>query len=96
MQIDHICRVKHCVRPDHLRAVTNKQNHENMTAQKRSRTGIRGVYYDKRGYYYIQVTHNGKRHCGRTYTAIDEAERAAVALRNSLFTHNDIDRRRSA
>lgn len=92
MQIDHICRVRTCVRPEHLRVVTNKQNHENIVAQKRSKTGARGVYYDRRGYYYVQVTHNGQRHCRGTFATKAEAERVAIALRNELFTHNDTDR----
>ena len=96
MQVDHICRVTLCVRPDHLRLATNKQNHENVVAQRDSKTGVRGVYYDPRvGTYYVQVTHNGNRHCGRTYSSLDEAERAAIALRNRLYTHNDTDRRAS-
>ena len=30
MQLDHLCRVRHCVRPDHLEVVTNREN--NMRA----------------------------------------------------------------
>jgi len=26
LQIDHLCRVRHCVNPDHLEPVTNKEN----------------------------------------------------------------------
>lgn len=26
MEIDHLCRVRHCVRPDHLRVVTHAEN----------------------------------------------------------------------
>lgn len=26
MQLDHLCRVRHCVRPDHLEPVTNREN----------------------------------------------------------------------
>lgn len=26
LQLDHVCRVRHCVRPDHLEAVTQKEN----------------------------------------------------------------------
>jgi hypothetical protein len=94
MQIDHMCRVKLCVRPDHLRVVTNKQNHENTVAQSNNRSsGCRGVYRDNRtGRYYVQVTHNGKRYCRGTFSNLTDAVSAAVALRNSLFTHNDTDR----
>ena len=87
MHIDHVCRNTLCVNPSHLRLATNKQNHENLIA--RSSSGKRGVYWDKRTQrWYIQVTHNGKRHCGPTYATLEEADQAAVELRNKLFTHN--------
>jgi hypothetical protein len=92
MQVDHICRVTLCVNPSHLRLATNKQNHENTVAHIDSKTGVRGVYYDKRGYYYVQVTHHGKFHFGGNHPTLENAERAAIALRNQLYTHNDTDR----
>lgn len=91
IQVDHICRVTLCVNPAHLRLATNKQNHENIVAHSDSQTGVRGVYYDNRGYYYVQVGHNGERHSGGTHSTIGHAEQAAIKLRNRLFTHNDTD-----
>jgi hypothetical protein len=42
--LDHECRNRACVNPDHLRQVTNKQNMENLSAEStRSSSGIRGV-----------------------------------------------------
>lgn len=26
LTLDHLCRVRHCIRPDHLEVVTNKEN----------------------------------------------------------------------
>jgi hypothetical protein len=90
-ELDHKCQTKLCVRPEHLRDATRKQNRENMGAQRNSQSGIRGVY-PKRGGWYVEVKHNGKTHWGGSYTDLDEAERAAINLRNILYTHNDADR----
>ena len=93
MQIDHICRVTLCVNPDHLRVVTNKQNHENIVAHADSRSGVRGVSWNKRqNKWEVQVGHNGQRHCwGPGFDDLTDAEQAAIELRNRLFTHNDTD-----
>lgn len=34
LQIDHLCRVKHCVNPDHLEAVTASENVRRMTPHR--------------------------------------------------------------
>jgi hypothetical protein len=94
MQVDHLCREPLCVRPDHLRLATNKQNLEHRGAQVNNRSsGVRGVYLDRDcGRWYVQVTHHDVTHNGGRYDTVEEAERAAVTLRNRLFTHNDLDR----
>src|SRR5690606_27097996 len=49
MLLDHTCHIRNCVRPDHLRIATNKQNGENRAgAQRNSRSGVRGVFWDER------------------------------------------------
>lgn len=91
--IDHICRNPPCVNPEHLRAVTQKQNMENRTgAHKNSRSGVRGVIWSKQaGKWTVSVRHYGKRYHGGTFVDIAEAESAAIALRNRLFTCNNAD-----
>lgn len=37
--------------------------------------------------------HHGRTYHGGYFHDLADAERAAIALRNSLFTHNDTDRR---
>jgi hypothetical protein len=92
MQIDHICRVRACVNPAHLRLATNKQNRENTVAFSNNAVGIRGVYWMRRERkWQVQVGHHGRRYSGGYFTDVTEAERAAIALRNRLFTHNDTD-----
>lgn len=96
--IDHICRNRLCVRPEHLRAATRKQNAENRGVDRSSRTRIRGVYLKGTDSatglprYGVQVGHNGRKHFGGYFSDLELAEKAAVELRNRLFTHNDGDR----
>lgn len=93
--IDHACHNRSCVNPDHLRPVTQKQNLENqVSATRTSKSGVRGVfYYPSRKKYVGGVRHHKKLHHVGYFATIEEAERAVIAKRNELFTHNDADRR---
>ncbi|MBL3699271.1 HNH endonuclease signature motif containing protein [Leucobacter luti] len=84
--IDHICRTRSCVRPSHLRLATTKQNAENRGAVRGSATGVRGVTVEN-GKYRVHAMHNGAGHYGGHFSDLAEADRAARALRASLFTH---------
>jgi hypothetical protein len=97
MQIDHVCRVRNCVNASHLRPVTNKQNGENTGAKVNNLScGVRGVTWNKRERCWkVRVVHNRQRYNGGRFSNLADAERAAVELRNRLFTHNDTDRRAS-
>lgn len=94
MRIDHICHTPLCVRPAHLRAVTIKQNAENFTGlSAHNNSGYRGVHWHAQsGKWNVQATHNGRRYSGGLYSAIEDANAAAIALRNKLHTHNELDR----
>lgn len=89
MYVDHMCHNKRCVRPDHLRAITPKQNMENRKgAPKNSRTGVRGVFLTPSGTYQVRVTSNYKTHCFGTFTTLEEAATVAKAARQQLHTHS--------
>lgn len=92
--IDHICHNRACVRPLHLRPVTEKQNMENRErANRNSSTGVQGVYWSKVARKWQgQVQHHGKRHYAGVFNTLEEAEAAVIAKRNELFTHNNADR----
>lgn len=94
--IDHKCHNPSCVNPDHLRAVTQKQNMEHRRgAQKNNKSsGVLGVtFYKARNNWIGNVTHNKKNHFVGYFETLEEAEAAVIAKRLELFTHNDIDRR---
>lgn len=91
--IDHICHNLPCANPDHLRPITHKQNCENQgRLSKLNKSGYRGVSLQTGGKWAVNVKHNGIRHFGGSYSTPEEANEVAVALRNRLFTHNDLDR----
>ena len=88
--LDHKCHVKNCVHPDHLRPATNKQNMENRTGPTvLSKSGVRGVYWHtQRQKWVATVGHNGKSIYAGIFTDQHEAELAARAKRDELFSHN--------
>ena len=93
MQVDHICRTRRCVNPDHLRLVTNAQNQQNLSGPRRkSASGVLGVHWHKgTSKWAVEVKRDGKYHRGGYFADLNDAETAAIALRNRLFTHNDAD-----
>lgn len=95
MQVDHTCHNRACVKPQHLRLASNKQNSENIVgATARSKSGIRGVTPERKtGRWRATVGHLGKQINVGTFKEVAEAEAAVIAKRNELFTHNDADRK---
>ena len=93
MLLDHRCHHTACVRPEHLRLATNKQNQENRSgAQCNSHSGARGVYWNRQCQrWHARVKHHGRQiHVG-LFDSLAEAEAAVAAKRRELFTHSDMD-----
>ena len=91
--VDHRCSTRACVRPEHLRLVTAKQNNEHrVAANKNSASGIRGVFYCNTFHkWFGSVTHL-RRQYRKSFATREEAAEWVVAKRNELFSHNDHDR----
>lgn len=88
--IDHMCFVKLCVRPSHLRAITVKQNQENRSGlASNNMSGYTGVF--QRGERWAaRFTHNGQRiHLG-TFTHVEAAARAVQEAKAKVFTPNPL------
>ena len=90
--IDHKCHNKLCVNPSHLQLVTHQQNSENRSANKGSKSGIRGVgWCADRNKWQVRAKVKGKTYSGGYYDDVHEAEESAIALRNKLMTNNILD-----
>ena len=93
MVVDHICHNTSCVRPEHLRVATVKQNNENFSGPWSNNTsGVRGVEWNvARNCWRGRVMHNGKR-ISKLSKDKAEVERWVIARRVELHTHNELDR----
>lgn len=92
--LDHLCHVRRCVNPSHLRIVTNKENGEHRSGPpSNNKSGVLGVSWDSKAKkWYAKVGHHGRHYFVGLFDRIDEAEAAVIAKRLELFTHNNKDR----
>lgn len=92
--IDHRCRNRACINPDHLRPATAKTNAENLQGPTaRNSTGYLGVSRAVgRNKYRAAVKHHGVNYFLGNFDTAEEAGEACKAKRLELFTHNDADR----
>lgn len=87
LQIDHVCRNTSCVRPDHLRLATNKQNQENRIGTT-SKSGYRNVFEVPGGRAWkVSISHHGVKHYFGTYYSLEEAAKVAERARIQLHSH---------
>jgi hypothetical protein len=90
MLIDHMCRTRLCVRPAHLRVVTDAQNKQNLGIMSNNKSGFRGVSWDAVNQKWRAIcTTAGKRHFAGRHETIEAAAAAVVAKRLEVLTHSD-------
>lgn len=77
MEIDHENLNRADNRISNLRLATRSQNGRNKTAKSNSKTGVKGVYYDKQtGKYRSEIQVDGKRLKLGRFLTIDDAAKA--------------------
>jgi len=83
LELDHLCRVRHCVNPAHLEAVTRRENllrGQTIPAAHAAKTRCpQGHPYDEGNTYRFR----GSRQC-RTCRAVRSAERRAALTRRTM------------
>lgn len=92
-EVDHQCRNRLCSNPDHLKAVTRKENRENLGLDPRNKSGYRGVSRESgRKTWVASVGHKGKQHLKGGFSTPEEANEYAIELRLKLYSNNVEDR----
>ena len=60
LELDHLCKTRQCVNPEHLELVTHEENMRRSEANNRAKTHCpKGHPYDEKNTY----RYNGKRNC---------------------------------
>lgn len=96
IQLDHMCHNRSCVRPEHLRFADWETNGQNRSsANKNSKSGIRGVYWnaERRGWF-AAVTLGPDVLRQGPFEEIKEAEMAAIKMRREHMPFSLMDRKK--
>lgn len=94
-EVDHVCRVRNCVKPSHLRLVTRSENLQNIGPSALSKSGVRGVHWNKHHRAWVaNASTAGKRtHLGY-FSTVEEAEAAVTAFRRENMPYSEMDKRK--
>ena len=85
LHLDHICWNKACCEVSHLRLATHAQNVRYQSGRPINNTsGFRGVYR-KRSKWAVRVSRDGTVHSLYGFATAEEANEAAIRLRDELF-----------
>lgn len=97
-QLDHMCHNRSCVNPSHIRFADWETNGQNRArANKNSKSGIRGVYWNKeRRGWFAAVTLGPEVIRRGPFSKISDAEKAAVELRQEHMPFSLMDRKKAS
>ena len=97
MEVDHVCRIRNCVKPAHLRAVTRAENTQNLGLKVGSRSGVRGVYWHSRDNCWVASAGLAGENIHLGYfSTVAEAEAVVVAWRRENMPFSEMDKVKEA
>lgn len=92
--LDHKCRVKMCINPQHIQETSSRLNLENVSnVNRKNSTGFRNVYVHSKGGFYVRIQTNSKSIYGGYFKDIEDAKEKAFQLRMKHFSNNLEDRK---
>ena len=95
-QLDHMCHNRSCINPEHIRFADWETNGQNRArANKNSKTGIRGVYWNKgRNGWFAAITLGPDVIRRGPFEELGDAEKAAIKLRREHMPFSLMDRKK--
>lgn len=85
MEIDHICFIRACIEPEHLRLSDRAANTQyRRGAQPNSKSGIRNVH-EKNGKWYVRLKVKQENRWWGPFETVDEAKAEAKRRREEFF-----------
>jgi len=89
LHLDHLCKNRRCVRPDHLQAVTQQENNENTPVRSDNTSGYKGVSFHKAtGKWMAYGQYKRKNNYLGVYDTTEEAATVSRAFRLAHHTNN--------
>jgi len=88
----HLGCPRHCVNPEHLRPITYAQNGENLTVERKSKSGYRNIRLLPNGKYLPRLKKNGVEYYKPPTESLELALVLAKELRSEHFTHVEVDK----
>lgn len=90
--VDHICRNRKCVNPDHLQETDKQRNAENTGMRIDNTSGYKGVSRHTGGRWQANASYRGKQYYLGLFDTPEEAGKAAKDFRLKHHTNNLEDR----
>lgn len=98
LDLDHMCHIRACVNPGHLRLATTAENNQNRQSERRNNaSGTRGVSWMKAaGKWRAHAGLDGRQHYLGLFADLAEAEAVVINWRREHMPYSLMDQRPAA